>query len=175
MKTSIEPGAPPLMTWQLKLGIGLLAVSIIFPVIALVVLAMLDISGGVKATLTGSFLVGGDVLGVLSIAVMGKSGYLYIKTKVFAFLKQHGPPASVSLRRYRIGLMLFSIPILFSWLSPYVMNFFPRFVEYPIFYAVIGDLLLIISLFVLGGDFWEKVRGLFIHDQKCASTRKIKV
>jgi hypothetical protein len=26
------------------------------------------------------------------------------------------------------------------------------------------DLLLFSSLFVLGGDFWDKIRGLFIHD-----------
>ena len=28
------------------------------------------------------------------------------------------------------------------------------------------DLLLLVSLFVLGGDFWNKLRALFIHDAK---------
>jgi len=28
---------------------------------------------------------------------------------------------------------------------------------------LIGDGLLVSSLFVLGGDFWDKLRGLFIH------------
>ena len=31
-------------------------------------------------------------------------------------------------------------------------------------YAVGGDLILLASLFVLGGDFWDKIRSLFIHD-----------
>jgi hypothetical protein len=29
-----------------------------------------------------------------------------------------------------------------------------------------GDALFISSLFVLGGDFWDKVRSLFIHGAK---------
>ena len=31
-------------------------------------------------------------------------------------------------------------------------------------YAVGGDLLLLSSLFPLGGDFWDKIRSLFVHD-----------
>ena len=27
--------------------------------------------------------------------------------------------------------------------------------------AVVGDVMFIVSLFVLGGDFWDKLRGLF--------------
>jgi hypothetical protein len=30
----------------------------------------------------------------------------------------------------------------------------------------VGDLLLISSLFVLGGDFWDKLRALFVHGAK---------
>jgi len=29
--------------------------------------------------------------------------------------------------------------------------------------SVIGDLMFLASLFVLGGDFWDKVRALFVH------------
>ncbi len=31
-------------------------------------------------------------------------------------------------------------------------------------FAVGGDLLLLSSLFVLGGNFWDKVRALFLYD-----------
>ncbi len=33
-------------------------------------------------------------------------------------------------------------------------------------YAIVGDLLLLTSLFVLGGDFWDKLRSLFVHGSK---------
>jgi hypothetical protein len=29
--------------------------------------------------------------------------------------------------------------------------------------SLIGDLMFVASLFVLGGDFWDKLRALFIH------------
>ena len=30
--------------------------------------------------------------------------------------------------------------------------------------SLIGDVMFVASLFVLGGDFWDKVRSLFVHD-----------
>ena len=30
-------------------------------------------------------------------------------------------------------------------------------------YAIGGDILLVTSLFVLGGNFWDKIRSLFIY------------
>ena len=31
---------------------------------------------------------------------------------------------------------------------------------------VIGDLMFLASFFVLGGEFWDKVRALFLHEAK---------
>ena len=31
---------------------------------------------------------------------------------------------------------------------------------------LIADLLFIVTLFVLGGDFWDKLRALFLYDAK---------
>ena len=33
-------------------------------------------------------------------------------------------------------------------------------------YAVTGDLVLFLSVFVLGGDFWDKLRSLFVYDAR---------
>ena len=35
-----------------------------------------------------------------------------------------------------------------------------------------GDLLLLVSLFVLGGDFWDKLRSLFIHSARAQIPEK---
>jgi hypothetical protein len=32
--------------------------------------------------------------------------------------------------------------------------------------GVAGDLMFIATLFVLGGDFWDKLRALFVHGAK---------
>ena len=61
------------------------------------------------------------------------------------------------------GLVMFLVPILFAWITIYVPNLIPGLVTHPIAFAVTGDLMLVASLFVLGGDFWDKIRALFVH------------
>jgi hypothetical protein len=110
--------------------------------------------------------VGSEVLGIAAVAVMGKSGYAYIKNRVFGFLKQYGPPAEVSRTRYTIGLVMFAVPIIFGWLAPYAADLIPGYSGNEFTFAIAGDLLLLTSLFVLGGDFWDKLRALFIGGAK---------
>ena len=117
-----------------------------------------------KTTLSGGLLIGAEVLGVLAIAVMGKPGYVYIKSRFFGFLKRHGPPDEVSRSRYNIGLVMFCTPILFGWISIYAADYIPGYSQNSLSYAVGSDLLLLVSLFALGGDFWDKIRALFVHD-----------
>ena len=126
---------------------------------------MLPLSDGWKTALSGLLLVGIPELAMLvAAAVMGKAGFNYLKQLLFGFLGKHfAPPETVSITRYRIGLVLFSIPLLFGWLVPYVSGYFPFFDEHRLMFATIGDVLLLSSLFVLGGEFWDKLRALFIH------------
>jgi hypothetical protein len=165
MSDASQPDAPA-VGWRLKLGIGLLALSIILPVAGVPLVALVGLSAGRVATISGALLAGAEVIGVVAVAVMGKSGYAYIKNHVFRFLKQHGPPAEVGRTRYTVGLVMFAVPFIFGWLAPYASNLVPGYVGNDFAYAIIGDLLLLGSLFVLGGDFWDKLRALFVHGAK---------
>jgi len=79
-----------------------------------------DLSAGWKAALSGPLALGiPELFMIIAAGVAGKEGFNYIKSKVFGFLKKHGPPETVSKARYRIGLVLFLIPILVGWLLPY--------------------------------------------------------
>ncbi len=150
--------------WRLKLIAVLFGLSILLPVAGVPLVALFDFSTSVTATVTGGLLVSAEVMGLAAAAVMGKSGYALIKKKVFGFIKQYGPPNKVSRLRYKVGLAMFLVPILFGWVSIYTARWIPGFESKPFFYAVGGDLMLLASLFVLGGDFWDKIRSLFIHD-----------
>ena len=86
------------------------------------------------------------------------------RAKVFGHLGQFGPPHDVSPHRYRVGLVLFMIPLLFAWASPYFGHHLPGFESHQWIYAVTFDVMLLSSLFVLGGSFWDKLRALFKHD-----------
>ena len=86
--------------------------------------------------------------------------HLHVSGK--GFFKKMAPSDEVSPARYRVGLVMFLLPILFGWLGPYWVQRIPEYENYRLIANLIGDGLLVSSLFVLGGDFWDKLRGLFI-------------
>ena len=152
--------------WRLKLGIGMFIVSILIPVIGVPLAAKFGFSAAVTSYLSGGLLLAAELMGLAAVAVMGKDGYAYVKQRFFGFLKKYGPPDEVSPRRYTIGLVMLGIPLLFGWVSIYTREWIPGFTTNPLFYAIGGDMILLSSLIVLGGDFWDKVRALFIHSAK---------
>ncbi len=126
-----------------------------------------DLSPGWKAALSGLLALGiPELFMMIAVAVAGKDGFNYIKKKIFGFLKKHAPADTVSKTRYRIGLVLFLIPIIVGWLLPYFSHLLPSYEENRNIISVVGDVVLITSLFVLGGDFWDKLRSLFVYGAK---------
>jgi hypothetical protein len=108
-----------------------------------------------------------ELFTVFAAAVLGKPGFEYLKGRIKRafgrFFREHGPPETVSRRRYRIGLIMFAVPLVFGWINPYAFHHLPGYEEYRLLYGLAGDILLIASLFVLGGEFWDKLRSLFVH------------
>ena len=148
--------------WRIKIGFALFILSISWPVL-LPVMGVLGVSGSAIAGFSGAMLVAAEIMILAGAAIAGKDGFTYIKSRVFGFLRSHGPPKHVGRTRYIIGLILFVAPLLFGWVSPYVAEYLPGFLTHPHYYTIAGDALLLISLFVLGGEFWDKLRSLFLH------------
>jgi len=165
-RTSGAGKTPPLGGWRLYLGLALIGLSLVGPITVIPLLTSLGLSSTAIASISGMVLIGAEVLLVAAVAIMGKEGFAHIKNRAFAFLKRHRPPQRVSRPRYLIGLVLFVLPLLFGWLAPYLGNFIPGLQGHEIEWAMAGDGLLLVSLFVLGGDFWDKLRALFIHDAR---------
>ena len=132
-----------------------------------------NLSTGWKTALSGLLALGiPEIFMIIAAAVAGKEGFSYIKSKIFGFIKKHGPPDTVSKTRYRIGLVLFLIPIIVGWLLPYFTHLIPSYEENKNLISVAGDVVLITSLLVLGGDFWDKLRSLFIYGAKVIFPKK---
>jgi hypothetical protein len=127
-----------------------------------------DLADGLKTTLNGVLLVGFPKLFlVIAVAIMGKPGFAYLKSLIAARFRRFVPPATVSPLRYRIGLILFVSVIVLSSIGDYLAaDVLPMRQQHPHLIAMSGDLVLVISLFLLGGDFWDKLRALFIRDAK---------
>lgn len=152
--------------WPFRLGVLLFALGLVCPVFVPLVAAT-GLSTEWKAMVSGSLMLGvPEILWVLAVAVMGKAGFDHIKTRVFGFFERHAVPGAVSRTRYRIGLALFLLPVLFGWLAPYAPGAIPGYEEQRLAVNLAGDVLLLASLFVLGGDFWEKLRALFVYEAK---------
>jgi hypothetical protein len=166
VKATVTETEQPRTGWRFRLGLIILVVGWLSP-LCIPLITATDLSTRWKTIISGALAVGiPEVFTVAAIAIMGKSGYNLIKERIFSFLKKHGPPDRVSLTRYRIGLVMFGLPIVFGWLGPYGAHQIPGYETHRLVISLIGDVMFVASLFVLGGDFWDKVRALFVYDAR---------
>ena len=162
--------APP-PGWRFRVGVGLVVLGIVSPLGALLV-PFTNLSIAMKATVTGVLIAGiPEVLTVLAAAVLGKAGFAYVKSRIMALLRPAvgyvTPAKEVGRTRYYIGLVMFLIPAVFSWVLMYAPpEAIPGFPEQRITVGLGIDLIFVSSFFVLGGDFWDKLRALFMHTAK---------
>jgi len=117
-----------------------------------------------KIVVSGFLALGIPELGMLvAVGILGKSGFLFLKKHVFGAVARFVFPDRVGLWRHRVGLLMFVLPLLFGWAQPYLAYLYPASgIQQPI-YAVVSDAVFVLSLFVLGGQFWEKLRTLFVR------------
>ena len=152
-------------SWRFRLGVALIAIGWICPLfIPLVTNSTLSTEW--KTALSGFLLViGPEVLSLLAIAILGKDGFNYLKEKVFALLRRAAPSAKVSRTRYRAGLFIWAFLFVYGSFVLYAPHLIPGYAEHRIALNLTTDFLFIVSLFVLGGDFWEKFQALFNYDR----------
>jgi hypothetical protein len=159
------PSAAPLpSTRRLYLGAGVFVLGwlVTFALIPLINAGTLGLS--TKATLVTALVLGGPKLGLLvAIVIMGRPGFVHLKTLIFGYLR---PPSEVSTLRHRIGVAMLVAAMIWSALEPYVFALLPSYKEHGRLYSLAVDMMMLGSIFVLGGDFWDKLRALFIRDAK---------
>jgi hypothetical protein len=120
-----------------------------------------------KTLITGLLIFGiPEVMIIIVIAILGKQGFRYLRSKVAGTLKRYLFPETVTPLRYYIGLVLFILPLFFGWIIPYFPNLIPNYEDHRFILSFMGDVMLVISFLVLGGNFWDKIRSLFIPSAK---------
>jgi hypothetical protein len=157
---AVEASAAPPPKGRLLLGAG---VFVLGWVVTLATASLVS-SSSLPSTLVPAVVFVGPKLGVFAaIAILGKPGFAYLQRLVFGYLK---PPAEVSPARHRIGIVMFVTAILLGLLERYPSIFVRDSTPFSIRYSLSADLLLLVSIFVLGGDFWDKIRALFFREAK---------
>ena len=164
------PKPPP--TGRLIWGTIILIVGFLSPVLIPVVVSS-GLHAGFITVISGLLAFGiPELFMIIAVAVMGKEGFNFMKAKFARFMKRYGPPDEVSRVRYTIGLVLFILPITVGMLLPYLGVFFPFFVTHLLWFVIPSDIMLFISLFVLGGHFWDKLRSLFVRNSRAVMVEK---
>ena len=155
-------GEHPQVGWRVKFGFAIFVASIGWPVL-IPILPLLGVPTTTTAAFSGVMLVVAEFMLIAAASIAGRQGFAYIKATVFGFLRSYGPPREVGRARYTIGLIMFTMPLAFGWASPYFAHHIPGFKSGHLIYAIVFDVMLLISLFVLGSGFWDKLQALFKH------------
>lgn len=156
---TMETVAAPAAGWRFNVGITIIVLIFVF-LLLIPLAAAMDLPAKTVAAVTGVVFIGNKVLLLIAIGVMGKAGFQELKRRMFHKLT---PDPLVGPWRYRIGLVMFCLPLLSGTIEPYLDRFFPGLRPHSFAAQALGDVMLIASFFVLGGNFWDKVRALFVR------------
>ena len=150
---------------RLKLGVALLILGLVMPAGTLLVAAT-DWPVAVKTVVSGILLLGFEIVLIPAVALMGKDNFERIWAGAMRLLKALKPAGNVGRTRYKWGLYMLVGPTLYAWIASYAPSWLPEDYVLRVWVNLGLDLVTFASLFVLGGDFWDKVRGLFLHDTR---------
>jgi hypothetical protein len=164
------PGPSLQKDWRLYAGITALILSCVMPLVGLAV-PFLGLPVAWSAVLVGVLLAGGpEVLIVVAAILLGKETVHYFMATAKRKVLEALLVKPVSQARYYVGLTI-------SVLSPaplYLYGYFPGIMpadEARIYILAAADLSFVASVFIImGGEFWEKLRSIFIWQGKAVSS-----
>lgn len=120
----------------------------------------------IKALVLGFFWINGPLWKIIGIGIMGKVSYYYIVEHLEIHYKRIVKPKPISRTRYYIGLFMFTLPFVPSYVIAYAPHLLPELASWRVYLNIFFDLVFLSSLFILGGDFWDKLRALFNYSAR---------
>lgn len=169
MTEHIPPRGEAGRGWRFRCGIALFVLAIGL-VLTVPLLAVLGLPPATVAAIAGAVFIINKILLVMVIALLGKAGFQELKNFLASYVPQLHSVPPVGPARHAIGLVMFWVPLIWSILEPYIDYFWPGFRPDRWEYQLAGDLIFVAGFFVLGGNFWEKVRALFIRTARVVDT-----
>jgi hypothetical protein len=150
--------------WKFYLGIALIVFNLL-SYAAIALLPFLGLTGGTVASLTAGLIIAAEIAFLGAIALLGKEFLEKIKAKVKGwFARPAAPPKPVSLSRHRAGVIVLLLSFLPYFAAEALLLLgHPRVhpTAWIIALLISSDILFVAGLFVLGGEFWERLKKLF--------------
>jgi len=156
---------PPNPGARLYIGLGIFILSF-FMLPTGIFLQRFAFHHSLKHIIVGVFWLTAPLLKLIGVGILGKPSYLYIKSFFRHRLVSVIKPYHASRLRYNIGLVLFCLPLIPTYVMAYAPKFFAENFTLRLILNISFDLIFIASLFVLGGDFWDKLKALFSFSAK---------
>jgi hypothetical protein len=119
-----------------------------------------------KGFVLAAFWISAPIMKITSVAILGKASYNWINYKIHYIYHHLAKPHQVTPLRYNIGLVLFILPFLPNYMISFMPHLFYISITTRYIIIITSDVMFIASLFVLGGDFWDKLRALFMFRAK---------
>lgn len=173
-ETAGQPAKDFTKSWRYKAGFGLIVFGHVILVLGLVSPAL-----GIGAGTAAAMILAGEVISMVSIVLLGKDGFMAIKSKLFGFLKA-GFAGPVGRTRHRIGIALLCtnvvtaiIVMIYAWSAfGAAMAEEPTFIVWDLaieqqaslvfWLFLIGELSFLVAIYTLGADWWDRFRALFV-------------
>ena len=152
--------------WRYWLGLGLLILSLILPILALIFLPLFGFPKSVNAVVFGLSLAGGpDLLLVAAAAVMGKENLQRVLARVGPWLRRLLRWDSVTRRRYTAGLWVLVV----SFLLPVVIALFfddsvvdaNRNPGWGYYVMIASSIAFILAFLAMGAALWQRLKAIF--------------
>ena len=171
-------------TWRYKFGLILIVGGHAILLIGLILPFL-----GMGAAISGAVILGGEVLGLSSIVFLGKQGFLAIKHKIFGAVKATYR-TQVGRTRHYIGIICLCLNILttyataaYAWIVfdritpenpfPKVLGFgFQQQDDLVLWLFFAGELTFLLAIYILGADWWERFRSIFVWKESDSGTLK---
>ncbi len=158
--------------WKYYLGMTLFFYSFL-PMSTVAILPFLGMTLAQAGAFSVAFLASGEVAFLCAAALLGKEFVTALKSKIKSWFKRSHVEKPISLNRHRLGVSLLAA----SCLPHYVMIIYLLFfshkeseINFLAWTLVAGEAALITGLFILGEDFWERLKNLFAWHKPSATS-----
>ena len=149
--------------WKYYLGLSLIVYSLL-PIIIVAILPFMGMTLAQSGAFAVVFLASGEIAFLCAAALLGKEFLAALKKKVMALFKRTHEPRPVSQNWHRFGVTLLAASTLpYYAVMIYLLFFSHREAEinFLAWTLVAGEAAFIAGLFILGGQFWERLKHLF--------------
>ncbi|MBU0733421.1 MAG: transporter suffix domain-containing protein [Proteobacteria bacterium] len=149
--------------WKYYLGLSLFIYSFL-PIAVVAILPFMGLTLAQSGAFAVVFLASGEITFMTAAALLGREFLAALKKRILTIFKRTHVPRPVSRARHRVGVALLVVSTLPYYAMLIYLLFFSHketAITFLVWAMVAGEAAFIAGLFLLGGQFWDRLKHLF--------------